>query len=152
MQKIKLGIASLIFSLLTVVGFSAAPAFAQLPASDPATSSSTSTAAAPATTPSTTTTKADACDALKQLDSSRTCDSGDTGVNNLVKAVVTILSIVVGIAAVIMVIISALKYVTASGDPSNVSSAKNTLLYAMIGLFIAALAQALVHLVLNNTK
>jgi hypothetical protein len=146
MQKIKLGIMALVLSLVTALSLSAAPVFAVLPAPDPTTTTTTPAAAAPSTS------KADACSALQQLDSTRTCNGGDTGVNKLITAAVTILSYIVGIAAVIMVIISGLKYVTASGDPSNVSSAKNTLLYALIGLFITALAQFLVHFVLSTAN
>ena len=144
MQKIKLGITTLMLSLVAALSISVTPVFALLPAPDGG------GAAAPAAASSTS--KDSACSALQQLDSSRTCDGGDKGVNSIVKAAVTILSIVVGIAAVIMVIISGLKYVTASGDPSNVSSAKNTLLYALVGLFIAALAQFLVHFVLSTAN
>ncbi|HET7320742.1 MAG TPA: hypothetical protein VFI84_04135 [Candidatus Saccharimonadales bacterium] len=73
-----------------------------------------------------------------------------SGIGNLVSSVVEILSIVVGIAAIIMIIIAGLKFVTAGGDSNSVSSAKNTLMYALIGLVVAALAQFLVHFVLNK--
>lgn len=96
--------------------------------------------------------KSDACAGLQQLDSTKKCDGSDTGVQNIVKSIVSILSYVIGIVAVIMVVISGFKYVTASGDPSNVKSAKDTLIYALIGLFIASLAQFLVHFVLRTAN
>lgn len=73
-------------------------------------------------------------------------------VNNTVSAAVEILSIVVGIAAVIMIIVSGFKYVTSSGDSGSIASAKTTLIYALVGLAIAALAQVLVRFVLNTVK
>lgn len=73
-------------------------------------------------------------------------------VTDTVKAVVEILSIVVGIAAVIMIIISGLKYVTSGGDSGSIASAKNTLIYAIIGLAVAASAQLFVRFVLENVK
>ncbi|MDL2341580.1 MAG: hypothetical protein QFB87_00690 [Patescibacteria group bacterium] len=77
-------------------------------------------------------------------------DCTGTGVNKSVRAVITILSIVVGVAAVIMIIIAGLKYVTSGGDSNGISSAKNTLIYALVGLFVAASAQLIVRYVLAN--
>lgn len=71
-------------------------------------------------------------------------------VSSTVQTVVTILSFVVGIAAVIMVIIGGFKYVASSGDPAGTNSAKNTILFALIGLVIVALAQVIVRFVLNQ--
>lgn len=78
-------------------------------------------------------------------------DCQASGVTQTVKGIVNILSYILGIAAVIMIIVSGFKYVTAGGDSNRVSSAKNTLIYALIGLLIAAIAQALVHWVLGLT-
>jgi hypothetical protein len=78
------------------------------------------------------------------------CDTD--GVANFVSAVVKVLSIVVGIAAVIMLIVAGFKYITSGGDSNKVSSAKNTLIYALIGLAIAALAQVLVNYVFTTAK
>ena len=77
------------------------------------------------------------------------CDTD--GVTSFVRTIVKILSIVVGIAAVIMIIVSGMKYITSGGDSGKVSSAKSTLIYAIIGLIIAALAQFLVHYVLTQS-
>lgn len=71
-------------------------------------------------------------------------------VNGVVKGIVNILSVIVGIAAVIMIIIAGLKYTTAGGDSSKVSSAKSTLIYAIVGIVIVALAQFIVNFVLTN--
>lgn len=77
-------------------------------------------------------------------------DAGDaTGkVNGLITLIINIFSIVVGVVAVIMIIIGGLKYITSSGDSNNVTSAKNTILYAIIGLVVVALAQFIVQFVL----
>jgi Type IV secretion system pilin len=69
-------------------------------------------------------------------------------VNNAVAAAVNILSTIVGIAAIIMILVSAFKYITSNGDSAKISSAKTTLIYALVGLAIAGLAETLVHLVL----
>lgn len=94
--------------------------------------------------------KDDACAALQQVDPTKKCGTGAASIGGLVKSIVTLLSTVVGIAAVIMIIISGFKYVTSGGDSGNIASAKTTLVYALVGLVIAALAQVLVKFVLNT--
>lgn len=58
--------------------------------------------------------------------------------------------IVVGVASVIMIIIGSIQYVISSGDPTNINNAKNTILYAIIGLVIALTAQGIILFVLNR--
>ncbi len=77
---------------------------------------------------------------------------GQTGINSVIKTVINILSLAVGIIAVIMIIVGGLKYVISSGDSSNINSAKNTILYALIGLVVVALAQVLVRFTINNVS
>lgn len=69
---------------------------------------------------------------------------------NIIPVVINILSVIVGVIAVIMVIVGGLKYITSSGEPGNVTSAKNTILYAVIGLVVVALAQIIVRFVLSE--
>ncbi len=71
-------------------------------------------------------------------------------VNNIITTVINIFSLVVGVVSVIMIIIGGLRYITSGGDSGNVSGAKNTILYAIVGLVIVALAQVIVHFVLNR--
>jgi hypothetical protein len=72
-------------------------------------------------------------------------------INDLLHQVVNIASAIVGVVAVVMIIVGGLRYVTSGGDSSKVSSAKSTLIYAIIGLIIVALAQIVVHFVLNQS-
>lgn len=88
------------------------------------------------------------CDGVGRTGGS--CNTGEAAVNNVIKAVVDTLSVVVGIVAVIMIVIGGFKYITSSGDSSNIQSAKNTILYAIVGLVIVALAQAIVAFVLGR--
>lgn len=80
------------------------------------------------------------------------CNAGNPEgrVNSLITTVINIFSIVVGVVAVIMIIIGGLKYITSSGDSNNITSAKNTILYAIIGLIVVALAQFVVKFVLSK--
>jgi hypothetical protein len=88
---------------------------------------------------------------LKGLGETTKGNCKDTGVNNIISTVVNILSIVVGAVAIIQIIVAGFKYITSGGDSNKVGNAKNTLIYALVGLAIAALAQALVHFVLHES-
>ncbi len=81
------------------------------------------------------------------------CDdsTGSGSVQNAIKVAVTILSWVVGIAAVVVIIFGGFRYITSGGDSTKVGSAKNTILYAIIGLIIVAMAQVIVRFTLNKT-
>lgn len=72
---------------------------------------------------------------------------GDTGI--LTRAM-QVLALIAGIASIIMVIVGGFKYVTSTGDSAKVSSAKDTILYAIIGAVIALLAHAIVTFVLTR--
>lgn len=66
--------------------------------------------------------------------------------------VVNIFSIVVGVISVIMIIVGGFRYITSGGSSEKVGGAKNTIIYAIIGLVIVAIAQVIVHFVLNQTN
>jgi len=92
------------------------------------------------------------CEGLNQVGGS-SCDPnapGQTGVDDIIKTGISILSIIVGVAAVIMIIVGGLRYVISGGDAGSISSAKNTIMYAIVGLVVAALAQIIVQFVLNK--
>ncbi len=84
------------------------------------------------------------------------CANNAPGANNtlqgIAKKVINIFSIIVGIVAVIMIIVGGFRYVTSGGASDKVGGAKNTLIYAIIGLIIVALAQAIVLFVLNQSS
>jgi hypothetical protein len=79
------------------------------------------------------------------------CQEQNAGLTGTVKTVVNVLSVVVGIAAVVMIIIGGFRYITSGGKQESVTAAKNTILYAVIGLVIVALAQVIVRFVLTRT-
>jgi len=72
---------------------------------------------------------------------------GDTGVFSTISSV---LLFIVGAIAVIMIIIGGLRYVISSGDATQVQAAKNTILYALVGIIIAILAYAAVNFVIGS--
>lgn len=75
--------------------------------------------------------------------------NADTKVNNILASIVNILTLVIGAISVIMIIVAGFKYITSGGDSNNVASAKNTLVYAVVGLIIVVLAQAITRFVIG---
>lgn len=80
-----------------------------------------------------------------------TDNQGGTKVDSVIKTIVRMLGIFAGILAVIMIIVSGIKYITSGGDSSKIASAKNALVYALVGLIIVALSQVIVRFVLGQT-
>ncbi len=95
--------------------------------------------------------KQDACNGLSQVSGSG-CGSGQDQLSKVLNGVVTIISYIAGIIAVIMIIIAGIKFTTSGGDSNAVSSAKTSLVYAIVGIAIAVLAQVLVHFVIGTAQ
>lgn len=57
---------------------------------------------------------------------------------------------ILGAISVIMIIIGGLRYVISGGDSNAVSAAKNTILYAVVGIIVAILAYAIINFVINS--
>ena len=72
--------------------------------------------------------------------------------NSIVNRVINTMLFIVGILSVIMIIYSGIRYATAHGDKSQVESAKNTLIYSIVGLVVAIVAYAVVNWVVNLWK
>lgn len=62
------------------------------------------------------------------------------------------LILVVGAVSVLMVIIGALKFVVSMGHPKRVESARNTILYAIVGVIVAMCSYAVVNFVLMTLR
>jgi len=60
-----------------------------------------------------------------------------------------VLLFIIGAVSVVMLIIGGIRYTISQGDSSAVTSAKNTILYAVIGLIVAILAYAVIHYVIG---
>lgn len=66
------------------------------------------------------------------------------------QTIVNVLLFLVGAIAVIMLIFGGIRYVTSGGDQNSVTAAKNTIMYAIIGIIVAVLAYAVVNFVLTS--
>ena len=80
--------------------------------------------------------------------------SGGTGgsadVGTIIKTIVNVLLYILGAVAVIMIVIGGIKYTTSNGDSNAVTSAKNTILYSVIGLVVALFAFAIVNFIVDK--
>lgn len=93
-----------------------------------------------------TTTKQEVCEAIG---SGADCSGNKAGnLTSVIKIIINVLSVAVGLVAVIMIVWAGFKYITSGGDSNKITSAKNALVYAIIGLVVVALAQFLVRYVL----
>jgi hypothetical protein len=80
----------------------------------------------------------------------KACDSSDCSIGTTVKNITNVLLFIVGAVAVIMIILGGIRYVTSNGDASQVTAAKNTILYSVIGLVVALLAYAIVNFIITQ--
>ena len=80
--------------------------------------------------------------------------TGDTGgskeIGPIIKDIVNALLFILAAVAVIMIVIGGIKYTISQGDSSAITSAKNTILYSVIGLVVAILAYAIVNFVVDR--
>lgn len=81
------------------------------------------------------------------------CASSDDqrgNLGNVIEIVTNVLLFIIGAVAVIMIIIGGFRYVTSNGDSSQLTAAKNTILYSVVGLIVALLAFAIVRFITNS--
>ncbi len=74
---------------------------------------------------------------------------GEPTLGSRVQTVVNILLYVLGVIAVIMIVVGGIRYTTSNGDSSNIKAAKDTILYAVVGLVVAIMAYAIVNFVVT---
>ena len=75
-------------------------------------------------------------------------NSGDK-VQPLIQKIIRILLVVLGGIAVVMIIVGGIKYTASNGDSAQIKSAKDTILYSIVGLVIALLSYAIVEFVIS---
>ena len=76
--------------------------------------------------------------------------AGDNPIIGVLKVAIEILSIVVGITAVIMIIVAGLSFMTANGDAQAMARARSSIIYALVGIVIVGVSQSIVAFVLNK--
>lgn len=69
---------------------------------------------------------------------------------DIVKNIINTMLVVLGMIAVIMIVIGGIRYTTSNGDSSQTKAAKDTILYAVVGLVVAIMAFAIVNFVVGR--
>lgn len=89
---------------------------------------------------------------LNQCESQSQVCRGTSGnsVFNIIKGIINLLITISGIISVIMIIVGGIKYSTSGGDSSAISSGRDTLVYAVIGLVVSIMAFAIVNFLLSE--
>jgi hypothetical protein len=72
------------------------------------------------------------------------------GNSGIFRTITNVLLFILGAVSVIMIIIGGLRYVISGGNATAVTAAKNTILYAIVGVIVALLAYAIVNFVLGS--
>jgi len=89
-------------------------------------------------------------DQCKSNGSSAVCKAQGDSLSPMIKIVINTLLFVLGMIAVIMIVIGGIRYTTSNGDAGSVKSAKDTILYAVVGLIVAILSYAIVNFVVSR--
>ena len=79
-------------------------------------------------------------------------DNGSTSVTlaDLFQRIVNALLFIIGAVSVIMIVIGGIRFVFSQGDPQSSASARNTILYSVIGLVVAIMAYGIINWVLGR--
>ncbi len=101
-----------------------------------------------------------ACDPKKGIPGSleKDCSKGEgqaeelDGNKGVITTIINTMLFIVGLLAVIMIIYAGIRFVTAHGDEKQVESARQTIIYSVVGLIVAILAYALVNWVFTQFK
>jgi hypothetical protein len=73
-----------------------------------------------------------------------------SGPNGIILDVANIIAFAAGVAAIIMIIVSGIRYITANGESNSISSAKNTLIYSIVGIVVIVSARAIIGFVIGK--
>ncbi len=97
--------------------------------------------------------KDEACNGANLQDSGGCTGAGDQSqkINNTLQTIISVFSFVVAVVAVFMIIIGGIRFVTSQGDANSISAARNTIIYAVVGLVVAGIAQFAVKFVIGKT-
>jgi len=69
---------------------------------------------------------------------------------SIIKTAINVVSYMAGAAAVIAILISSIRFLTANGDENSIAGARRTLIFAGAGLIVVIIAQAIVAFALKQ--
>lgn len=91
-----------------------------------------------------------ACSGANLNDAGCSDNQGEEAVNSTIATIINLLSFLVGVISVVMIIIGGIRFATSSGNAQSTSAARNTVIFAVVGLVLAVFAQLIVKFVLGK--
>lgn len=96
------------------------------------------------------------CSSNSKLSSTNICKSisnnNSTGnpINNIIDSILGVITYIAGILAVILILVSGYRFVTSGGNPNAITQARQTLMYALIGIIVVAVSQSLILFIFSK--
>lgn len=90
------------------------------------------------------------CEQIKAVDPTATCDDTDNRFSTTLSNILSVMSYAVGVISVIVIMIGAIMYGVSTGDPQKTKRAKDAILFAVVGIVVALLGQAIVRFVIGG--
>lgn len=78
------------------------------------------------------------------------CTTDQSLLSGVLKDVINVMLYMAGAIAVIMVVVGGIRYITSDGDPGAAAKAKNTIIYALVGLVVAVMSYSIVNFVIER--
>lgn len=78
------------------------------------------------------------------------CQTKTGLISGILQSVINTMLFLAGTIAVIMIVVGGIRYITSDGDPAAASKAKNTIIYALVGLVIATASFSIVNFVIGR--
>jgi hypothetical protein len=72
------------------------------------------------------------------------------GPNGIIVKVTNIVAVVAGAASVVVLLVASIRYITSNGDSAGINSAKQTIIYALVGIAVIVLAHSLIVFVVSK--
>jgi hypothetical protein len=72
--------------------------------------------------------------------------------NGLFVTAANVLSIIAGVIAVVIIIISGIKMMLSGGDPGKITSSRNAIIYTVVGLFVVIASRTIVVFIFQRLQ
>lgn len=78
------------------------------------------------------------------------CKASNDSVGAILKNVINVMLYLAGAIAVLVIVVGGIRYITSDGDPASANKAKNTIIYALVGLVVAVMSYSIVNFVIGR--
>jgi glucan phosphoethanolaminetransferase (alkaline phosphatase superfamily) len=78
------------------------------------------------------------------------CQSRNDDATDMVETAINAALMVLGMISVLMIVIGGIRYTTSNGESAKIKSAKDTIIYSVVGLVVAIMAYTIVNFVVGR--